>query len=327
MIEDAISSKAFPGASVAVVHHGKLVAQRAFGRHMFESGSPLVSPSTIFDIASVSKVMATTMVAAILYDRGMLDLATTVPGRDDLTIRRLLTHASGLPAYVKFYDQTRDPREIIELAYATPLEALPGSRTEYSDIGFIILGNALEHLTGEPLDQFCRRNVFAPLGLANTVFCPPADMRDLIAPTEDDQTFRHKVIQGEVHDQNAWVMGGVAGHAGLFSTAYDVATFAQCWLTGGPQLLNAATVSEFTRQQPNSTRALGWDRPTPPSSSGRYFSGSSFGHLGFTGTSLWCDPEKELAVVLLTNRTWPDARNQAIKQIRPLFHDAIVEAL
>jgi CubicO group peptidase (beta-lactamase class C family) len=338
LLDQSILDRAFPAASVAVLYRGQLIAFRAFGRYTYDPDSTPVSPVTIFDIASVSKVVATTTAAAILYERRALDLDAPVPGRSDLTIRALLTHTSGLPAYIKLFQQTRDRDELLALAYLTPLEVPAGSRTEYSDIGFIILGDVLEKLSGEPLRHFCQREIFDPLGLPDTMFNPPAAIRTRIAPTAESDTLRHHVVQGEVHDENAWVMNGVAGHAGLFSTSYDLAVFAHLWLGArsfhavkgtvqkGP-VLQPTTITDFTRQQPSTTRALGWDRPTPPSSSGQHFSPSSFGHLGFTGTSLWCDPEKDLAVVLLTNRVWPDSRNQSIRQIRPRFHDAIVEAL
>jgi serine-type D-Ala-D-Ala carboxypeptidase len=327
IIEESIAERAFPAASIAVLYRNELIALRAFGRYTYDSDSTLVSPATMFDIASVSKVVATTTAAAILFERGALDLDSTVPGRPDLTLRGLLTHTSGLPPYIKLFQQTRDRDELLRLAYATGLETEPGTRTEYSDIGFIILGDVVEKIAGESLDGFCRRQIFDPLGLADTTFNPAAALRTRIAPTADSDSLRHHVVQGEVHDENAWVMNGVAGHAGLFSTTYDLAVFARCWLEQGEPILRPEIVGEFTRQQPGTTRALGWDRPTPPSSSGRHFSPSSFGHLGFTGTSLWCDPEKQLAIVLLTNRVWPDSKNQTIKQIRPPFHDALVEAL
>jgi serine-type D-Ala-D-Ala carboxypeptidase len=338
VLTDAIAQKAFPGASVAVLHRGQLLALHGFGRHTYAPDSSPVIAETIFDIASVSKVVATTTAAAILFQRGKLQLDTLVADfspefrsedlrRSDVSLRALLTHTSGLPAYKKLFEQTRDRNELLHLAYATPLEANPGTRTEYSDIGFIVLGDILEKIAGESLDHFCQREIFNRLGLGSTQFNPPADLRSQIAPTADDKKFRHKLIQGEVHDENAWVLKGVAGHAGVFSTAYDVALFAHCWLSGGSPILKPTTAIGFTRQQPGSPRALGWDRPTPPSSSGQHFSAFSFGHLGFTGTSLWCDPEKQLAIVLLTNRTWRDASNQAIRQIRPRFHDAIVDSL
>jgi CubicO group peptidase (beta-lactamase class C family) len=338
ILAEAIAEKAFPGASMAVLHRGQLLALHGFGRYTYAPDSTPVIAETIFDIASVTKVVATTTMAAVLYERGKLQLDALVADfspefrtddlrRSDVSIRALLTHTSGLPAYKKLFEQTRDRQQLIHLAYATPLEADPEARTEYSDIGFIILGDILEKVAGESLDRFCQREIFARLGLSSTYFKPPAELRAQIAPTSDDKKFRHRPIQGEVHDENASVMHGVAGHAGVFSTSYDVALFAYSWLSGGSPILKPLTAIAFTRQQPGSSRALGWDRPTPPSSSGEYLSPHSFGHLGFTGTSLWCDPEKQLAIVLLTNRTWPDSSNQAIRQIRPRFHDAIVKAL
>jgi CubicO group peptidase (beta-lactamase class C family) len=327
ILEAARRDRAFPATSVAVLHRREVIALKALGRYTFDPGSALVTSTTLFDIASVSKVVATTTAAAILAERGQLDLDSRVPSRPELSVRALLTHTSGLPAYIRLFEQARDRRELLSLAYGTNLEAAPGARTEYSDIGFIILGDLIEQIAGESLDRFCSREIFQPLGMKDTCFTPPGSLRSRIAPTADDRHFRHKLIQGEVHDENAWVMNGVAGHAGLFSTAYDLALFADCWLLGGSPILREKTIGEFTRQQPGTQRALGWDRPTPPSSSGQYFSPASFGHLGFTGTSLWCDPERQLAIVLLTNRVWPDSANQAIKQVRPRFHDAVVEAL
>ncbi|HWR15408.1 MAG TPA: serine hydrolase domain-containing protein [Terriglobales bacterium] len=338
ILEDVISARAFPSAATAIVYRGKLVALHGLGHHTFDAASPAVTADSVFDIASVSKVVATTTMAALLYERGLLQLdalvADIVPEfrsddlrRSDVSVRALLTHTSGLPAYIKLFEQTRDRDELIRLAIGTPLEADPGTRTSYSDIGFIMLGVILERLAEEPLDTFCRREIFKPLELNHTTFNPPSALRKDIVPTADDRKFRHKLVQGEVHDENTWVMRGVAGHAGLFSTGSDLARFAQCWLSGGAPILNAATIAEFTRQQPGTTRALGWDRPSPPSQAGQHFSPLSFGHLGFTGTSLWCDPSRQLAIVLLTNRVWPDSSNQAIKQIRPRFHDAIVESL
>ena len=338
ILEKAIASHAFPGASVAVLQGDALIAQRSFGHHTYDPNSPAVTAETVFDLASVSKVVATTTTAAILHERGKLALDDCVANlasrfgtsdlrRYDVTLRHLLTHTSGLPAYVRLFEHARSPEELIAAAYETPLETDPGVRTEYSDIGFIILGNIIEKIAGEPLDEFCQREIFDQLNLKRTRFCPPPGSRDHIAPTRDDRDFRKKIIQGEVNDENAWVMNGVAGHAGVFSTAADVAEFAHCWLRGGSPILKAETIAEFTCQQPGTARALGWDRPTLPSSSGKYFSPQSYGHLGYTGTSLWIDPTRSLAVVLLTNRTWPDAGNQAIKQIRPRFHDAVIEAL
>ncbi|MGC2194288.1 MAG: serine hydrolase domain-containing protein [Terriglobales bacterium] len=341
ILDDAIAARAFPGASVALTHEGKLVALRTFGRFTYDPGSPKPSPRTLFDLASLTKVIATTPMAMILYQRGLLDLDLPVismvgefsgedPRRDEVTLRMLLAHSSGLPAYEKLFLRAHTREQLLAAAFSTPLAHDPGAHAEYSDIGFIVLGVALERLADESLDRFCQREIFGPIGMTHTTFNPAPELRPTIPPTADDRAFRHRIIQGEVQDENASVLGGTAGHAGIFSTADDVATFAHTILRGGDPIVRSETLSLFTARElsPEGTyRALGWDTPSDPSQSGQYFSTRSFGHLGYTGTSLWIDPERELSVTLLTNRTWPDSSNQAIKQIRPCFHDAIMEAL
>ncbi len=218
----------------------------------------------------------------------------------------------------------------MQAAFTTQLAAAPGERAKYSDIGFIILGVVLERLADESLDLFCQREIFGPLGMTHTTFNPASGLKDSIPPTADDRSFRHRIIQGEVQDENASILGGIAPHAGLFSTAEDLAIFAHAMLNGGYPLLRSSTVELFSRREsaPEGTsRALGWDTPSAPSQSGKHFSPRSFGHLGYTGTSLWIDPERQLSITLLTNRTWPDCQNQAIKKVRPAFHDAVIEAL
>jgi CubicO group peptidase (beta-lactamase class C family) len=337
-LHQAVADCAFPGASVAVAADGRLVALRGLGRFTYDDGSPEVAAETIFDLASVSKVVGTTAMAMLLYERGHLDLDVPVAGvlpqfakggarRQEVTIRMLLAHSSGLPAYVRLYREAHTREDLLQAALAVSLQADPDTRAEYSDIGFIILGAALERIADEPLDSFCEREVFGPLGMHHTTYCPPAQLRSSIPPTQDDREFRQRIIQGEVQDENASVLGGIAGHAGLFSTAADLAVFAHCMLQGGRPILRPDTVELFTRRHGQSSWALGWDTPTAPSQSGKYFSPRSFGHLGYTGTSLWIDPERRLAVALLTNRTWPDKKSQLIKQVRPQFHDAVVEAL
>jgi CubicO group peptidase (beta-lactamase class C family) len=341
LLRQAIAQHAFPAVSVAVTHQGKLVALKAVGRFTYDLESPEVTTASIFDLASVSKVVATTSVAMILYQRGLLDLempvVSVVPefgGQDErrreVTLRMLLAHSSGLPAYEKLFRRAPTKDQLLGAAFAMPLAAAPGTQATYSDIGFIILGVALERIADEPLDHFCQREVFGPLGMAHSAFNPPAAWRPSIPPTVDDRSFRHHVIQGEVYDENASVLGGVAAHAGVFAPAHDVAIFANAMLNGGQPILHSETLAIFTRREPSpagTSRALGWDTPSSPSQSGRYFSPHSFGHLGYTGTSLWIDAERQLSVVLLTNRTWPDASNKAIQEIRPNFHDAVVEAL
>jgi CubicO group peptidase (beta-lactamase class C family) len=341
ILQEAIARAAFPTASVAVTYQGRLVALKAFGRFTYEPSSPAVMVDTVFDLASVSKVVATTTMAMILYERGLIDLeapvASIVPEfagsntrRGEVTVRMLLAHSSGLPAYEKLFLKNKTRDELLAAACATPLAADPGTTAKYSDIGFIILAIALERIADESLDRFCQREIFGPLGMTHTAFNPPVAWRCSIPPTADDRTFRKRLIQGEVQDENASVLGGVAGHAGLFATAEDVATFAHALLQGGAPLVRPETLGLFTRRETSpeeTSRALGWDTPSSPSQSGKYFSGRSFGHLGYTGTSLWIDPERQLSITLLTNRTWPDCENKAIKDVRPTFHDAVVEAL
>lgn len=370
ILDEAISQRAFPCASIAVTKAGKLLALKSFGHFTYEEapGEPAdfhsgVTPATLFDVASLTKPVATTTMAMILYQRGLLELDAPVigiipefmadacgepdPRRRDVTFRMLLAHSSGLPAYEKLFLQARSREDLLRAAFTTSLSADPGTRAEYSDIGFILLAAALERLAGEPLDIFCRREIFGPLAMTNTCFNPPANRRKQIPPTADEReeeaqrqstgipakprsTFRNKIIQGEVQDENAYVLGGVAGHAGLFSTAEDLARFAHILHTGGSPILHPETVALFIRREsvpPGTSRALGWDTPSSPSQSGKYFDPRSYGHLGYTGTSLWIDPDRQLSITLLTNRTWPDCSNQAIKRVRPTFHDAVIEAL
>jgi serine-type D-Ala-D-Ala carboxypeptidase len=341
VLTEAVEQKSFPGAAVTVTHAGKLVAMKTVGRFTFDATSPLVDAESIFDLASLTKVVATTSMAMILCERGLLDLEMPVIGvlpefkgedsrRREITFRQLMAHSSGLPAYERLFLRAKCKEELLHDAFAVPLKHDPGARVEYSDVGFIVLGVALERIAGEPLDRFCQREIFGPLGMFHTSYNPPPSLRSKIPPTADDRTFRKRVIQGEVQDENACVMGGVAPHAGLFATASDVAIFAQAMLNGGTPLVRRETLSIFTHlaQSPAGTsRALGWDTPSSPSQSGKHFSPSSFGHLGYTGTSLWIDRKRQISVTLLTNRTWPDCSNWAIKEVRPAFHDAVMEAL
>jgi CubicO group peptidase (beta-lactamase class C family) len=355
ILQEAITQQAFPAASVAVTHRGRLVALKALGRFTYDAGAPsfasvakgrsgAVTPATLFDLGSLTKVVATTPMAMLLYERGLLELDAPVssivpeftsdaakdPRRHEVTLRMLLAHSSGLPAHEKLFLKARTRDELLHAAFTTPLTANPATRAEYSDIGFIILGTALERVADESLDRFCRREIFAPLAMTSTTFNPPTEIRAHIPPTVNDQTFRQRIIQGEVFDENASVLGGVAPQAGLFSTAADLAKFAHVMLNPGRPILRPDTVTLFTGRQPappGTSRALGWDTPSSPSQSGKYLSPNSFGHLGYTGTSLWIDPARQLSITLLTNRTWPDCSNQAIKQVRPKFHDTVIEAL
>jgi CubicO group peptidase (beta-lactamase class C family) len=344
ILEKAIAARAFPACALAVTLGGDVIAHKALGRFTYDPDSPAVSASNLFDLASLTKVVATTAMAMILYERGLLDLDTQVTAvvpefvdasdhddeRRQVTLRLLLAHSSGLPAYEKLFLRAPTREALLQAAFSTPLTAAPGTRAEYSDIGFIVLGVALERLADEPLDVFCQREIFGPLGMTHTTFNPATALKSSVVPTANDRSFRHRLIQGEVQDENASILGGVAAHAGLFATAEDLAIFAHSMLNGGYPILRPGTLELFSRREAaplGTSRALGWDTPSSPSQSGKYFSSRSFGHLGYTGTSLWIDPELQLSISLLTNRTWPDCQNQAIKQVRPAVHDAVIEAL
>lgn len=347
ILRRAIDERTFPGASLAVTHRGMLVASQAFGRFTYRQNAFPVKVDTVFDLASVTKAVATTTIAMLLYERARLSLdeplEKTLPEfitlaprhqhtqRHFVTLRMLLAHSSGLPGYEKLFQIANTRDDLVRAAMTSPLVATPGTRVEYSDIGFILLGEALGKIAGEPLDTFAQREIFNPLGMMRTRFNPPPEWKQEIPPTEDEGGFLGRVMQGEVNDENANVMGGVAGHAGVFGSATDIARFAECMLRGGAPILQPGTIKLFSKRETTpagTTWAVGWDTPTrPESTSGKFFSDRSIGHLGFTGTSLWIDPERQLSVTLLTNRTWPDRAAHGMKQVRPEVHDAIVLAM
>jgi serine-type D-Ala-D-Ala carboxypeptidase len=356
VLEEAIEARAFPGCAFGVVAGGE-VFQGALGSFTYELDSPAVAVETIFDVASLTKVVSTTAAAMLLEQRGQLHVDTLladllpgfVIGREpgdparSITLRHLLAHSSGLPGYARFFEFVDTPYSLLRACLKLKLEAEPGARAEYSDPGFVLLGNAIEVLLREPLPGWVQREVYAPLGMHATGFCPAPEERAGIPPTEEDVQFRKRRIQGEVQDENAWLLGGAAGHAGLFSNVPDLLRFAAAVLRAQADeeadrpelqlpklhLFDHATVEYFARRQgpEGSSRALGWDTPSEKSSAGRHFSPHSIGHLGYSGCSLWIDLDAEAAIVLLTNRTWPDRQSQLIRAVRPAFHDAVRAAL
>lgn len=333
---------AFPGGVLAVGHQGALVHLHPFGHLTYDKDAPPVTAGTLYDLASLTKVVATTTMAMILVDEGWLRLDQPVqrilpgfqgPGKEAVTVRHLLTHSAGLDATAPLYKAVRGKAAYLERIQAMDLSYPPGSRSLYSDLGIILLSEVLERATGRPLDVFAHEKVFEPLGMRRTLFRPPAALWPRIAPTENDP-WRRRMVRGEVHDENAFAMGGVAPHAGLFSTAGDLARFAQTMLNGGVldghRIVSRETVEIFTRRAgvPDSDRALGWDtRSAEGSSAGTLFSPRSFGHTGFTGTSLWIDPDRQLYVILLTNRVHPTRENNLIREVRPAVADAVVRVL
>ena len=349
LLERAVADGAFPGGVLAVGLDNKLVVH-PFGKFTRDAKAAPVRADTIYDLASLTKPIVTTTCVMILVQQKRLDLdaplsrllpewsaaAKNDPNpawRARVTPRTLLLHDSGLPAHRDFYRKTRGHDAILALVLTEPLVHEPGKQIEYSDLGFILLGEIVQRLTGESLAEFAQKEIFSPLDMKNSLFNPPRSLRASIPPTENDLSYRKHLIQGEVHDQNAWAMGGIAGDAGLFSTAGDIAVFAQMILNGGiyahHRVVSRATVAEFTAHQTidNSARTLGWDVALDPTATGRFFSAHAFGHYGFTGTSLWIDPERNLFIILLTNRVNPSVDNIKIRRVRPELHDAIFEAL
>jgi serine-type D-Ala-D-Ala carboxypeptidase len=363
--QEAVGQGVFPGAVVLVGKDDDVVYENAFGfRSLIPEQTPL-QPTTIFDLASLTKPLATTVAIMLLIREKKIRLddqvtrffpAFGVYGKSLTTLRQLLNHSSGLPAWKPYYEEivksekagkinfigSRAAKNYVfeQIHREKPLHS-PGTKGLYSDLGFITLGEIVEVLTGSNLDRFCQERIFRPLELRSTVFVDLTQLKtrrlqpveEGMAPTENCP-WRKRILCGEVHDDNAYAMGGVAGHAGLFSSARDIHNLVICLqrcLRGKDNFLPEALLKEFlTRDQSvtNSTYALGWDTPSPShSASGSHFSQRSVGHLGFTGTSIWWDLEKNCHVILFTNRVHPSRKNEKIKDFRPHIHDLIMKVL
>jgi CubicO group peptidase (beta-lactamase class C family) len=361
-LQSAVDDGVFPGAVLAVRLRGALQCVAVAGRLSSEPPGLPVQPSTIYDLASLTKPLATVTSVLLLIQHAkvaledpvqqvLAELEGTPIGQ--ATVRDLLTHRSGLPGWRPIYErlEARDivpvlsggnqpvKQHVLKMIRDEPLIYARGERSVYSDLGFILLGFLVERLSGMALDLWCEEAIIRPLRADPLMFYPTAGRAQLgvarptvdtsrIAPTEQDE-WRNRLLRGEVHDENAAAMGGVAGHAGLFGTAESVLAVSGAWLRGyhgGESILDGELVRQFTTRQESAARsswALGWDTPSAPSSSGSHFSERSFGHLGYTGTSLWIDPLCELEVVLLSNRVHPSRRNEKIKVFRPRIHDLV----
>src|SRR5690242_13031351 len=349
----AMSQGAAPGVALAVGRYGRIVHMKAYGNIDNTPDSPPVTDSTMFDMASLTKVVATTTAAMMLEDEGKLNLdlpvSVYIPELNDsakskITVRQILTHSGGFEAFATLWRDYKGRAEYLQQINARPLAYNPGDTTIYSDWDFILMGMIVERITGMPLDQFTATRIWQPLGMHDTgfnplgavppdstctaAFAPTNPLLNRIAVTEMDTAYRHIKVHGIVHDENACALGGVAGHAGLFSSVRDAALFSQMMLNGGQyngvQLIQPATVARWTARQSNkSSRALGWDTPNGNSSAGHYFSPRSFGHTGFTGTSIWIDPERGVFVVLLTNRVNPTRANLRHEALRRDIADVV----
>ena len=333
VVTRGIKAGGFPGAAVVVGRKGAAVWEKGFGRIDWAVSSTRVSATeTIYDLASLTKVIGTTTAVMILFDEGRIQLDSPVRAylpeftggyKDSVTVRQLLEHRSGLPADRDLWRIAHSPAEARQVVLDAPLECKPGQCYIYSDLGAITLGMMVERVTGQGLDVFLHERVFAPLGMVNTFFKPADSLKSRVAPTEVSPP-RGYPLQGEVHDENCYALGGVAGHAGLFSTASDLSIFAQMILEGGEykgvRIVSDSTVKLFTTRAAGN-RALGWAMADGQWGSGRFMSEGSFGHVGYTGTSLWIDPDREMFVILLTNRVHAARARQPAKVIADVRAD------
>lgn len=340
VLDRAIADTAFPGAYAVVGTRDGILAEYGAG-HLDAADATRPSARTVWDLASLTKVVGTTSAMVQLIGSGRVVLDSPVvrylpqwraKGTDKITVRQLLSHNAGLPAWRALYKESDTKAEALTQLFATAPDTAPGVRFLYSDLGFILLGQLVERVTGEPLNQYVQQHVFGPLAMNDTRYLPPADWRSRIAPTEID-AWRQRHLRGEVHDENASRLEGVSGHAGLFSSARDLSRFARMYLNGGlldgARVFEPAAVATFTRVQDTtvSRRALGWETPTGRNSAGRRLSPVAFGHTGFTGTSLWMDPQRGIFVLLLTNRVNPSRNNTKIGNVRMALADAVVGAV
>ncbi len=336
-LDRAVADSAFPGAYALVGTHDRILASYGAG-HLDWAPSPRPTDSTMWDMASLTKVIALTSAMMQLVETHRVELdapvqrylpAWTGPNKEKVTVRHLLTHSSGLPAWRPLYKEATDAASAMALAWATPLDTLPGVRMVYSDIGGILMGEIVRAVTGERVDTYFANHIAGPLKLHDSMFLPPKSLLDRIAPTEIDP-WRQRHLRGEVHDENAAMLGGVSGHAGLFSSARDLGRIAQLYLNHGAldgvRIWKPETIVEFTTVQDSifSNRALGWETPNGLNSAGHLMTTPAFGHTGFTGTSIWIDPGRDLFIVLVTNRVNPTRANTKISAVRQALADTVM---
>lgn len=334
VVQRGITAGGFPGASVVVGREGYSAFSKGFGAlDWTPKGLAVTADQSIYDLASLTKVIGTTTAIMVLYDQGKVALDAPVSRyipsfsgglKDQVTIKHLLTHRAGLPAGRELWRIAHTPEEARAAVLASPINCVPGNCYEYSDLGADILGFVAEAASGEPLDQFLQEKVYGPLGMDDTHFKPTAGDAIRTAPTEIAPP-RGYPLRGEVHDENAYALGGVAGHAGLFSTASDLSVFAQMLLNNGEyagvRIVADSTVALFTHRAERGTRALGWDSCDGNGGCGQYLSSRAFGHTGFTGTSIWIDPDRQMFVILLTNRVHAAKAKRPSKVIADVRND------
>ncbi|MCB0744050.1 MAG: serine hydrolase [Ignavibacteriae bacterium] len=343
MMEQAVADSVFPGAALLFGTDKQILYSKGFGHFTYDKNSLETKTNSIFDLASVSKVVGTTSAAMILVQEGKLNLdqkvITYLPafnnnGKENITIRNLLLHNSGLAPFKKYYDEFTNADEVINDIMNLPLNNPPGEKFVYSDLGMITLQKVIEEISGKSLDVFLQEKLFSKLEMNQTMYNPSNDVKKFCVPTELDDFWRMRLLQGEVHDERAYMLNGVAGHAGLFSTVEDLSKFVMMLMNKGEykgqQIINPKIIDEWTtRQSEESDRGIGWDTKAINgySSAGHYLSKDSFGHTGYTGTSIWVDKENKLFVIFLSNRVHPTRANTKISEFRPIIHDAIFEAV
>jgi CubicO group peptidase (beta-lactamase class C family) len=339
-LDEAVARRTFPGGVLAIGGSRRTTRSIPFGRISYEPNSPAVRVDTLYDLASLTKVVATTPAVMVLVDEGRLNIdapvsryvrATGDAPTGLVTVRQLLSHSAGLPAWAPLYREVRGKEAVLSRVIGTDLEYEPGTRSQYGDLALMLVGEVVERVSSQPLSSFVGERVFAPLGMRRTMFRPNPSLRNEIAPTEQDR-WRGRLVWGEVQDENAYAMGGVAGHAGLFGAAEDVARLARVMLSGGragsTEWVTAETIREFTTRSrvPGSSRALGWDTPGGDPHLGQGWSSSSYGHTGLTGTLVWIDPGIDFFIVLLTNRIHPSRENERFGDVRRAVCEQLVRA-
>lgn len=357
LIFSAIRDKSFPGAQLVVGNEKGIIYANSYGTYTYDEDSPQVTNESIFDLASVTKAVAATSAIMRLFEDKKIwlyDLVSEyIPGFDtngksNIRIINLLLHNSGLPAWLPFYKTCKNKSDVLnEIHFITPVYET-GTNFVYSDLNMVILGEIVEIISGKSLDKFCKENIFEPLNMTNTYYIVPEEKIELCLPTENDTYWRMRQLKGEVHDETASLLNGVSGNAGLFSTANDLYKFMRMLLLEGKyedekfappypvfnELFKKETVEQFTEiyltSKYSNTRALGWDTKQPPvgnyeSQCGTLISDNCFGHTGYTGTSLWCDKDRKIIIIFLTNRIYPQRGNEGIRRLRPVIHDNIIK--
>jgi CubicO group peptidase (beta-lactamase class C family) len=339
VMDRGLHDAAFPGAIAVVGRKSGIIAEYPVGHLDWAAGSPLTDEHTMWDMASLTKVVGMTSGLMQLVAAGKIDLNAPVQkylpmwtgrNKERVLVRHLSTHTSGLPADRNYDQITHDPDSVAKLMFSTPLDTVPGARMVYSDIGAYVLGRIVEQVTGQSLDLYLHDHVFEPAGMHESMFRPPVALYPRIAPTEYDSVQRRRLIRGMVHDERAYYLGGVSAHAGLFSSGHDVARFARMMMNGGEldgtHVIPAATIAQFTKRQ-TADRALGWQKPDGSNSAGHRMPEDAFGHTGFTGTSIWMDPKDDVFIVLLSNRVDPTRNNSKIGRVRVQLADAVMSVL